>query len=140
MTQVKKTPFDILDDIYSLAYWMTGSEKDSQDLVQLTYLYAGRKKNETELLRVFRDCYVERFGQETEFCIDEKFCKTALPLVDTMKQWAADIKLSVLLSEISGIGHRQIAAIVGKPLDTVRQWLFLGRKLLVNDCILKASA
>jgi DNA-directed RNA polymerase specialized sigma24 family protein len=140
MTQVKKTPFDILDDIYSLAYWMTGSEKDSQDLVQLTYLYAGRKKKETELLRVFRDCYVERFGQETEFCIDDKFCKTTLPLVDTMKQWAADIKLSVLLSEISGIGHRQIASIVGKPLDTVRQWLFLGRKLLVNDYILKASA
>jgi DNA-directed RNA polymerase specialized sigma24 family protein len=140
MRTVKKTPVDILDDIYSLAYWMTGNESDSQELVRLTYLYSGRKKKEKELLTVFRECYVERFGQEAEFCIDEKSCKSLLPVLDTIKQWAADIKLSVLLSEISGLKHREIAAIIGKPLDTVRHWLFLGRKLLVSDCILKASA
>ncbi|NTW10269.1 MAG: RNA polymerase subunit sigma-24, partial [Chlorobiaceae bacterium] len=112
MTQVKKTPLDILDDIYSLAYWMTGSENDSRDLVRQTYLYAGRKRKETELIRIFRECYVERFGQETEFCIDENTCKDTTNLLDTLKQRAADIKLTVLLSEISGLGHRQIASVV----------------------------
>ncbi len=140
MTQVKKTPMDILDDIYSLAYWMTGSETDSKELVRLTYLYAGRKRRETELLRIFRDCYVERFGQDTEFCIDTAACKGSISLVESLKQWTADIKLSVLLSEISGISHRQIASVIGKPLDTVREWLLLGRKLLASDCLLKASA
>ncbi|NTU96450.1 MAG: RNA polymerase subunit sigma-24 [Chlorobiaceae bacterium] len=140
MIKVKKTPLDILDDVYSLAYWMTGSEKDSQDLVRQTYLFAGRKQKETDLLRVFRECYIETYGQDTEFCIDEKACKGTVTLVDTLKQWAADIKLTVLLSEISGLGHRQIASIVGKPIETVRQWLLTGRRLLVSDYILKASA
>ena len=140
MKQIKKTPLDLLDDIYSLAYWMTGSESVSHDLVNKTYLYANTKTRERELLKTFRRCYVDQFGQYTEFCISGKPCKTHLQLIDSLRQWTADIKLSVLLSEISGLKHRQISDIVGKPVDTIRLWLYWGRKLLANDGILKASA
>ncbi|MEI6757345.1 MAG: RNA polymerase subunit sigma-24 [Chlorobium sp.] len=140
MTRIKKTPLDLLDDIYSLAYWMTGSEDTSRDLVNRTYLYANTKTRETDLLKTFRECYVDQFGQYTDFCISEKTCHTPLKLIESLRQWAADIKFSVLLSEISGLKHRQISEIVGKPVDTVRLWLFWGRKLLVNDIQLKASA
>jgi len=140
MNRIKKTPLDLLNDIYSLAYWMTGSEDESQDLVNLTYLYTGNGTKESDLLRTFRRCYVERFGQNTDFCIAERPCITQHHLIESLKQWAADIKLSVLLSEISGLKHCQISEIVGKPVDTVRLWLLWGRKLLVNDSLMKVSA
>jgi hypothetical protein len=140
MNRIKKTPLDLLDDIYSLAIWMTGNENESVNLVNLTYLYANTKTVERDLLKTFRNCYVERFGQNTDFCNSGNQCNTSLQLVDSLKQWAADIKLSVLLSEISGLKHRQISDIVGKPVDTVRLWLFWGRKLLINDSLIKVSA
>ncbi|NTV05997.1 MAG: RNA polymerase subunit sigma-24 [Chlorobiaceae bacterium] len=130
MNRIKKTALDLVDDIYSLAYWMTGSEEVSHDLVYCTYLSASSSSEERELLKKFRECYVTRFGQKTDFCTSKKTGKGNLQLVDSLMQWAADIKLSVLLSEISGLKHRQISEIVGKPVETVRLWLFWGRKLL----------
>ncbi len=47
----------------------------------------------------------------------------------------ADIKLSVLLSAISGLKHRAISKIIGKPLDTIRVWLFNGRKSLAEGIL-----
>jgi hypothetical protein len=140
MTHIKKTPVDLLDDIYSLAYWMTGNESVSSELVNKTYLYANTTTRESDLLKTFRTCYVDQFGQNTDFCISGKPCKNHFQLIDSLRQWAADIKLSVLLSEISGLKHSQISAIVGKPVDTVRLWLYWGRKLLANDGLLQATA
>ena len=140
MAHIKKTPVDLLDDIYSLAYWMTGNESVSHELVSKTYLYANTKTQESELLKTLRKCYVDQFGQYTDFCTGGKPCKNHFQLIDSLRQWAADIKLSVLLSEISGLKHRQISAIVGKPVETVRLWLYCGRKLLANDGLLQASA
>ena len=144
MKKIKKTALDLLDDIYSLAYWMTGNEEISRDLVYSTYLSAKPRSEERVLLKTFRECYVNRFGQEADLCTNEKACKSHLQLVDSLMQWAADIKLSVLLSEISGLKHQQISEIVGKPVETVRLWLLWGRKLLsvttpVNLGHLKAS-
>ncbi|NMW22266.1 MAG: RNA polymerase subunit sigma-24 [Chlorobiaceae bacterium] len=140
MTRIKKTPLDLLDDIYSLAYWMTGTEGASHDLVNKTYLYANTMTREEDLIKTLRRCYVDQFGQHTDFCIGRKNCNSNLQLVESLKQWAADIKLSVLLQEISGLKHRQISEIVGKPVETVRLWLYWGRKLLANDGQLQASA
>ena len=140
MTHIKKTPVDLLDDIYSLAYWMTGNESVSSELVNKTYLYANTTTREGDLLKTFRKCYVDQFGQNTDFCISGKPCKNHFQLIDSLRQWAADIKLSVLLSEISGLKHSQISAIVGEPVDTVRLWLYWGRKLLANDGLLQATA
>ena len=130
MKKIKKTALDLLDDLYSLAYWMTGNEDISKELVYTTYLSANTVTGESELLRTFRECYVARFGQQTDFCTVEKQCRSNFQLVDSLMHWAADIKLSVLLSEISGMKHRQISEIVGKPVETVRLWLFWGRKML----------
>jgi|AntDeeMinimDraft_8_1070380.scaffolds.fasta_scaffold01512_2 DNA-directed RNA polymerase specialized sigma24 family protein len=140
MTHLKKTPLDLLDDIYSLAYWMTGSEKATADLVNMTYVNVNGNAAETELLKTFRACYVDQYGQVAELCISEKECKPHVTLVEKFREWSADIKLSVLLSEISGLKHDQIAEVIGRPVDTIRNWLFLGRRILVRDMQLKASA
>ncbi len=130
MKRIQKTALDLLDDLYSLAYWMTGSEELSQELVYSTYFSAHTGTEENVLLKTFRECYVDRFGQNTDFCTVEKPDRIHPQLVGSLMQWAADIKLSVLLSEISGMRHGQISEIVGKPVETVRLWLFWGRKLL----------
>ncbi len=140
MKRIKKTALDLVNDIYSLAYWMTGNEAVSSDLVYNTYLSANTKTEERVLLKTFRECYMARFGQNNDFYWNQSF----VPPVDSLMQWAADIKLSVLLAEISGLKHLQISEIVGKPVETVRLWLFWGRKLLsstnqVNARQLKAS-
>jgi hypothetical protein len=139
MLQIKKTPLDLIDDIYSLAYWMTGSEKASTELVSCTYLNAGMDTPQTELLKTFRDCYIDSYGQQTDLDIRET-SGTARSLLESFRQWAADIKLSVLLSELTDLKHGQISEIIGKPVETVRLWLFWGRKFFMNDHLLKASA
>ncbi len=140
MTQLTKSPLDLLDTLYTLAYWMTGSESDSSDLLHKTYHDANSKTPQSELLKTFRHSYLERFGQNTDFYLTEKPCNANSQLIDSLRQWAADIKLSVLLSELSDLKHAEIAEIIGKPVDTVRLWLFWGRKILVNDRQLKVSA
>lgn len=140
MKNSKKTQLDILHDIYSLAYWMTGNQGVSEELVKKTYLYGAPSLEEHVLLTTFRDCYVEEFGQEVDFGFAEKGGEKNIQITDWLKQSAAEIKFSVLISEISGLTHQQIAKILGKPLDTIRIWLFWGRKLFVNNYLLKASA
>lgn len=130
MKKINKTALDLLDDLYSLAYWMTGSEELSQELVYSTYFSAHTGTEENLLLKTFRQCYVSRFGQQTDFSTTEQPGRCHPQLMDSLMQWAADIKLSVLLSEISGLQHSQISEIVGKPIETVRMWLFWGRELL----------
>jgi len=140
MNNVKKTPVDLLDDVYTLACWMTGNQQLSQDLVKKTYLYASPNFEENTLLRIFRDCYVEQFGQEADFWFTEKSSMENSRMTESLKQWATDIKFSVLLSEISGLPEQQIAEVLRKPLETIRVWLFWGRKCFVNHYLSSAFA
>jgi DNA-directed RNA polymerase specialized sigma24 family protein len=140
MLQITKTPFDLIDNLYSLAYWMTGSDNTSRLLVRQTYKNAEFDAPETEVLKAFRECYLASYGQSVEFDLHEVIRKEGYSFADSVRQWSADIKLSVLLSEISGLKHGQISEIIGKPIETIRLWLFWGRKFLVSDNLLKASA
>ncbi|MCW8819021.1 MAG: hypothetical protein OQK61_01745, partial [Ignavibacteriaceae bacterium] len=133
-------PRDILDNIYSLAYWMTENEHASAELVKTTYSNAANCSQETDLLKSFRDSYVKRYGQDSDLYMKESAPGTDKSLRETIRQKAADVKLSVLLSEISGLKHRQISEIMEKPVETIRLWLLWGRKSLVNEPLLKASA
>ncbi|MGC8774248.1 MAG: RNA polymerase subunit sigma-24 [Chlorobaculum sp.] len=139
MIEIKKTPLDLIDDIYSLAYWMTGNEKASTELVSNTCMNADLQAPETELLKTFRDCYIDAYGQNADLDIHE-ITEQSAGLIDSLKQWTADIKLSVLLSELTGLKHAQISDIIGKPVDTIRLWLFWGRKFFAHDNLMRASA
>ncbi|MCX6178016.1 MAG: RNA polymerase subunit sigma-24 [Chlorobiales bacterium] len=133
MIKAKRTPLDLIDDIYSLAYWLTSSEAKAMELVHKTYLQADHKSSETELFKTFRVCYLESIGQHDALDLPETPCfSKETPEPEFLKQHAADIRLSVLLSEISKLKHRTISRIIGKPLDTIRLWLSAGRKSLAN--------
>ncbi len=114
-----------MDDIYSLAYWMTGSLSATNELVSRTYRHAAKGSSVKELFRTFRSCYYDSIPP-IEAAVAGHNC-------------SADIKLSVLLSEISGLKHREISEIIGEPLGTIRLWLSWGRKSLVDGTLIKAS-
>ncbi len=116
---------ELMDDIYTLAYWLTGSESGATELVNRTYLNVEFDSSENEVFKTFRECYFDTIGEE---CL----LNTADSAEKSLVQRNADIKLSVLLSEISGMTHRSISKIIGKPLNTVRLWLSSGRKSFVN--------
>lgn len=139
MVTVNKTPRELIDDIYSLALWMTGSRMASTELVRRTFLHTDTESTETELLKTFRQFYIEEYGQAAELDTEEvKECSGGC--LDSLKQWASDIRLSVLLSEISGLRHVEISDIVGKPVETIRMWLLWGRKLMTGNALMKISA
>ncbi len=130
MIKEKRTPMDLMDDIYSLAYWMTGSESAAVELVKRTYLRVDRNTSERELFTTFRACYFDSSRHDGLLPVSKSLRKPMDRLVASLQQRDADIKLSVLLSAISGLKHQAISKIIGKPLDTIRVWLSAGRKLL----------
>jgi len=141
MTNKKKTSREIMDNIYSIAFWMTGDHAVCYNLLKKTYLYAEPGSNEQVMLKTFRYCYVEDFGQEVNsWFSDEASNDNVMPLADGLEQSAADIKIAVLLSEISGLTHRQIAKVLEQKLETIRLWLFWGRKVFVHNYLMRESA
>jgi DNA-directed RNA polymerase specialized sigma24 family protein len=135
MINAQRTPMDLMDDIYTLAYWMTGSETAANELVNRTYLHVESHTPEREVFKTFRECYFDSFAGDTADCISQSAHKPKERLVLLLLQRDADIKLSVLLSEIPGLKHRMISKIIGKPLDTIRVWLSEGRKSLAEGML-----
>jgi hypothetical protein len=132
VTKEKRTPMDLMDDIYSLAYWMTGSEASATELVNLTYLNVTVDTPESEVYKTFRECYFDTFDYDNASCIPKPSCNPMEKMGMLLLQRDADIKLSVLLSAVSGLKHSAISKIIGKPLDTIRVWLSAGRKSLAE--------
>jgi hypothetical protein len=138
MLKAKRTPMDLMDDIYNLAYWMTGSETETNELVYRTYSHVNMNSTETEVFKTFRTCYFDGIDHDSSFNLPNTLHLSQESLEESLRKQNADIKLSVLLSAIAGLKHRTISKIIGKPLDTIREWLSLGRKTFVNDMLLKA--
>ena len=132
MIKAQRTPLDLMDDIYSLAHWLTGSETKATELVNSTYLNVRNKSSETEVFTTFRTCYLDSIDQDDAYSLPETPCFTKETPETTRLRQNADIRLSVLLSAISGLKHRAISRIIGKPLKTIRVWLSEGRKTLVH--------
>jgi hypothetical protein len=135
MIEEQRTPMDLMDDIYSLAWWMTGSEAAATELVNRTYLNIDNHTQEREVFRIFRACYFDHLGHGRALSMSKLSRKPMDRLGAPLLRRDADIKLSVLLSEISGLKHRTISKIIGKPLDTIRVWLSIGRKTLAEGML-----
>ena len=132
MIKEKRTPMDLMDEIYSLAYWITGSEASATELVNRTYLNVTLDTPEREVFKIFRNCYFDTFSHDNASCIPKPSCNPMEQLGAAILQRDADINLSVLLSAVSGLKHRTISEIIGKPLKTIRVWLSAGRKSLAE--------
>ncbi|NTW82729.1 MAG: RNA polymerase subunit sigma-24 [Chlorobiaceae bacterium] len=135
MIRKKRTPTDLMDDIYSLAYWMTGSEKSANELVYSTYLNVESNTPEREVFKTFRECLLRKLDEDISSSRPKSPAKRKELQGMSLRERFADIKLSVLLSEIPGLKHRDISKIIGKPLDTIRLWLSSGRQSLASGML-----
>jgi hypothetical protein len=140
MTDENNTPLDLIDEIYSLAYWMTGSTKDASKLLKRTYLNTDKNSSASELIKKFRVCYFDSIGQVPVSGFMATFDQPKESLTQSLWKWYEDIKLTVLLSEITGLKHRDICEITGNTLETIRLWLSWGRNQLKNGILLNHSA
>ena len=132
MIKAQRTPLDLMDDIYSLAHWLTGSETKATELVNRTYLNVDHLSSETTVFQTFRTCYFDSLDRDDAQSLPETPCFSKETPETALFNRDADIRLSVLLSAISGLKHRAISRILGKPLTTIRVWLSEGRKSLVH--------
>ena len=139
MIEQNTTPLDVIDEIYSLAYWMTGSNKDANNLLIRTYLNADKNSSEAELIKKFRICYFDSIGQVPVSGFMETLDQSMSSLTKSLWKWVDEIRLTVLLSEIPGLKHRDIGEINGNTVDTIRLWLSWGRKQLKNGTLLNYS-
>lgn len=136
MIDEKKTPLDLMDDMYSLAYWLTGSENTASDLLNRVYLNVDIESSEMEIIKMLRICYFDSIGVELNSDITNNMFQLEENLTQSFWRWFEDIKFSVLLSEISRLKHSDISEITGKSIDTIRLWLSWGRKQVGNGNML----
>jgi len=121
-----------MDDIYSLAYWLTGSEFEATELVSNTYLNVDNGSSDIDVFKAFRSCYFDSTVGDDESCLPETPCFLEQTLEHSLVKQFADIRLTVLLSAVPKLKHQVISRIIGKPLDTIRVWLSQGRKSLAQ--------
>lgn len=139
MRNQKKSALEYIDDIYNLAYWMTGNEASTGMLVSQLYLNLEEDVTAVELFSKFRGLYLNSFGQEILLNTDDLMLVEDSEVARAIVTLPADFKLVVLLSDIADLSHSEIAEVIGKPIDTVRSWLHWGRKLVGHEVAEKIS-
>ncbi|NTW83756.1 MAG: RNA polymerase subunit sigma-24 [Chlorobiaceae bacterium] len=135
MASKKRTPNDLIDDIYNLAYWMTGSREGANHLVFRTYLNVTPETPAIEIFKTFRNCYQESFVNGKISCIPQPSCKPMEHLGEELVKQEADVKLTILLKEIAGLTPETISKIIGKPTEIIKSRLSSGRSLLAGGTL-----
>ncbi|NTW84209.1 MAG: RNA polymerase subunit sigma-24 [Chlorobiaceae bacterium] len=135
MATKKRNPMELLDDIYNIAFLMTGYKDGAYHLVYRTYLKVNYETSEKEVFKALRDSFIDCFINSKIVCIPQTSCKDMGCLGEIIIRQESDVKLTVLLSEISGLKPDAIAKVIGVRSDTIRLWLSSGRKWLFDGSL-----
>lgn len=128
-----------IDDVYNLAYWMCGDEATAGMLVSQTYLQGGKSETAVGLFKAFRSAYLRSFGQEATLEQDPGVIVDDQEVARAMITRTADFKMTLLLADVVGLSHTEIAQVIEEPLPTVRIWLHWGRKLVCQETTEKVN-
>ncbi|ACF14990.1 RNA polymerase, sigma-24 subunit, ECF subfamily [Chloroherpeton thalassium ATCC 35110] len=140
MNTHQKAAMEFIDDVYNLAYWMTGNEASTGMLVSQVYLNTPGQTSAEDLFKLFRKHYLNAFGQSTAFNASDVMFIEDGDVAKAVLNLPSDFKLVVLLSDVLELTHTEISHIIEKPIDTVRSWIHWGRKLLGKEIAERASA
>jgi RNA polymerase sigma-70 factor, ECF subfamily len=144
-----------LDAAYNLARWLTHTETDAEDVVQIAYLRAFRffdgfrgGDGRSWIIRIVRNsCYTwlqqnrtheltTVFDEEVHGVDDLNPETVLLARVDrqllrkALKDLPAEFREVIVLRELEGLSYKEIAGIVDVPMGTVMSRLARGRKRL----------
>jgi hypothetical protein len=111
---------------------MTGSKILARELVVWTYRDVGVETTLNELFKRFRAYYFSNFSIDLFSCFLDAGCKRMNDLQDdpTGRHYD-DIKLAVLFADMFGLTCNEIAEINGTDIDTLKIWLWWGRKTFI---------
>jgi DNA-directed RNA polymerase specialized sigma24 family protein len=126
----KRDPVELLDQMYTMAFWMSGSVKKIFDLVHKTYERIDSHTSDIAMFRAFRNVFKDEIAKEAPPAQPEPSPGKSTA---TIRSQEADIKLAVLLVEICALHHKEISIIMGHPIVTIRLWLSSGRKALLKS-------
>ncbi len=124
---------EAIDDVYSLAYWMTGNEATAGMLVSQTYSAVNEHASLVSLYKAFRESYLKAFGQRPVVSEEEAAQITDSDVARVVMGLPTDFKMALLLADIAGLSHSDIAKVVGQSVEAVREWLHWGRKLITKE-------
>lgn len=134
MNHHSKSPvLDAIDEVYNLAYWMTGNEATAGMLVSQTYSAVDKHATLVSLYKAFRENYVKAFAQTPVLSAEEAAEIADSDVARAVVTLPTDFKMAVLLADIAGLSHRDIAIVVENSVDAVREWLHWGRKLITKE-------
>ncbi len=124
---------DAIDEVYNLAYWMTGNEATAGMLVSQTYNSIDKHASLVSLYKAFRENYLKAFGQTPVLSAEEAAEIADTDVARAVVALPTDFKMAVLLADIAGLSHRDIATVVETSVEAVREWLHWGRKLIIKE-------
>ncbi|NTW56323.1 MAG: RNA polymerase subunit sigma-24 [Chlorobiaceae bacterium] len=134
MEKKNRKPFQLVDDIYSIGCWITGSKEDAAELIEKTYLIIDPEATEIDVFKTFRHCLLDSLKGIS--CIPKPSCNDMEKLGYKLIKQDAEVKLTVLLAEISGLSPVEISKIMGKSVEEVKFCLTTGRKRFATDLII----
>ncbi|TLU82967.1 MAG: RNA polymerase subunit sigma-24 [Chlorobium sp.] len=135
MASKKWTPNDLKDNIYTLGYWMTDSYDGANDLLCRTYLRVTPETPAIEIFKTFRDGYFDSFINGKISCIPKPSSKSIEHMAEELIKQDADLKLTVLLSEIAKLETAAISKIIGRSVDRINSWILSDRAWLVGETL-----
>ncbi len=134
MNHHSRTPvLDAIDDVFNVAYWMTGNEATAGMLVSQTYNAMDKHASLVSLYKSFRENYLKAFGQTPVLSAEEAAEIADTDVARAVVALPTDFKMAVLLADIAGLSHRDIATVVETSVEAVREWLHWGRKLITKE-------
>lgn len=131
MPDNSREPLELVDQMYTVAYWMTGSLKKTNNLVFKTYQLVDSETTEVQLFKTFRKVFYEHlcFGMTSlashQDCENEECCESG------KNDQEIDGRFAVLLAEVCKLKHQAISKILDQPVETIRLLLTSKRKSML---------
>lgn len=131
MPENSREPFDLLDQMYTVAYWMTGSLKKTNNLVYKTYQMVDSETSEVQLFKTFRKVFYEHCCLDAPALVPHHdFEHEESPESENGKQ-EMDGRLAVLLADVCKLKHHAISKILDQPIEKIRLLLTSKRKAML---------
>jgi hypothetical protein len=131
MTVNRREPLDLVDQMYTIAYWMTGSLKKANNLVYKTYQMVDSETSEVQLFKKFRTVLYAHLCLEVPSLVTHQDFENKESREPESDHQEVDGRLAVLLAEVCKLRHHSISKILGQPVDKIRLLLSSKRKSML---------